>query len=164
MLPGYASYTGSLNIRPARPEDSGFVEMLYRSTRDDLRLIAAEDDFIEELIGMQQQAQTVGYGDMFPNAMYFIVERLGDRIGRIVVDFGHNEVRLVDVAFVPQARSSGYGTEILRLLQTAAMQARAPLALSVQRSNLRAKQLYAALGFVSEGGDTMYERLIWYPA
>ena len=77
--------SNELGMRPARPSDSGFIESLYRSTREDLRLVDAEDDFIEALITMQQQAQTVGYGNLFPNAMTFIVEKQGEPIGRVMV-------------------------------------------------------------------------------
>lgn len=154
---------GNLRIRPARPEDSGFIEGLYRSTRQDLRLIDAEADFIEELIGMQHNAQTVGYGEQFPNAMYFVIERHEERIGRLVVDFGSNEVHVVDIALIPEARGQGYGTQILRVLQQAAAQTRAPLVLLVSRLNPQAKQTYLSLGFRVEQSDAMNERMAWYP-
>lgn len=164
MLAGNTPLPDNLGIRPARPEDRVFIESLYRATRDDLRLIDAEDEFVEELIGMQQQAQTRGYGEMFPNAMYFVVERLGDRLGRIVVDFGPNEVRLVDIAFMPQARGRGYGSHVIKAMQFAAGQARAPLTLSVNRTNIRARQAYLALGFRVVQSDAMTEHMAWYPS
>ncbi|MDD4958640.1 MAG: hypothetical protein PHS51_04775 [Gallionella sp.] len=40
----------NLSIRPVRDEDHGFMESLYRSTRDDLRLLAAECDWIEKMV------------------------------------------------------------------------------------------------------------------
>lgn len=64
------------------------MESLYRSGRDDLRLINAEPEFVEELIDMQFRARTAGYGEAFPNAFYFVVEKLGERIGQITVDSG----------------------------------------------------------------------------
>jgi len=163
MLVGNSPLPDNLGIRPARPEDKGFIESLYRSTRDDLRLIDAETDFIEELIGMQQRAQGQGYGEMFPNAMYFVVEHLNERIGRIVVDFGPNEIRLVDLAFVPQARGRGFGVTVIKAMQFAAGQSRAPLTLAVNRTNVRARQLYLSLGFRVEQSDVMTEYMAWYP-
>jgi len=134
----------------AQAADGIFFETLYRSTRDDLWLINAEEEFIYGLIGMQQHAQIAGYGDMFPNAQYYVVEKQSVPIGRVVVDFGHNEVRIIDIAFIPGARGQGYGTAILRGMQQAAAQVRAPLALSVLKSNLVAKTLYMQLGFQVE--------------
>lgn len=155
--------SNELGMRPARPSDSGFIESLYRSTREDLRLIDAEDDFIETLITMQQLAQTVGYGNLFPNAMTFIVEKQGESIGRVMVDFGHNEVRLIDIAFIPLARGKGYGETVIRNLQLAAAQAKAPLVLTAMKNNPAAKSLYLRLGFQVEEATDAYERMAWYP-
>jgi ribosomal protein S18 acetylase RimI-like enzyme len=88
---------------------------------------------------------------------------MSTRIGRIVVDFGSNEVHLVDIALIPEARGRGYGSQILRVLQQAAAQTRAPVTLTVSRTNPRARQVYLALGFRVEQGDAMAERMVWYP-
>ena len=154
----------NLAIRPAREHDTAFLEGLYRSSRDDLRLIEGKDDFIEEIILMQHRAQTQGYGETHPDAMYFIVEKLGERIGRIIVDFGRNEVRLLDITLIPAARGKGFGNVIIKALQQAAHQARTPLTLSVHYSNPLAKRLYQSLGFRVEQSDhPMVELMIWYP-
>ncbi|MCU7924125.1 MAG: GNAT family N-acetyltransferase [Candidatus Thiodiazotropha sp. (ex Dulcina madagascariensis)] len=152
-----------LGIRPARDSDRPFIESLYNTTRNDLRLIDAEADFIESLIEQQQQAQTVGYGDQFPNAMYFIIEKQGERIGRIVIDFGPNEIRIIDVALIPMARGKGYGTGIIRALKHAAGSACSPLVLSVYKSNPAARQLYEQEGFRVEQSDQMIDQMAWYP-
>ena len=163
MIPGTNTMPDGLGLRPARPADNGFIESLYRSTRDDLQLIDAEQEFIETLIEQQHHAQTEGYGDLFPNAMYFIVEKQGESIGRVVIDFGMNEIRLVDVALIPTARNKGYGKSIVQTLQYAAGSARAPLYLSVLKMNQPARQLYHQLGFqFAEASDT-HDLLVWYP-
>lgn len=163
MLSGEFSLPDNLSIRAARSEDEGFMATLYRTTRDDLRRIDAERDFIESLIDMQQQAQVVGYGEQFPNAYYFIVERLGERIGRIVVDFGHDEIRLVDIVFVPQARGRGHGSQVIRALQQAAAKVHTPLALVVHRDDPKARRLYMALGFAVAESHPMADKLVWVP-
>lgn len=163
MLTGTKSLPDNLVIRPARPEDNDFLKSLYRSERDDLRLLDAETDFIEELIDIQYRAKTQGYADRFPNAMYFVVERLGVPIGRLVVNFGPHEVRLVDIAFVPVARGHGYGTHVIKTVQFAAAHIQAPVALTVSRDNVSARLAYAALGFQVECSDAMTDHLVWHP-
>ncbi|MES9852603.1 MAG: GNAT family N-acetyltransferase [Candidatus Thiodiazotropha sp. L084R] len=153
-----------LGIRPARDSDRSFIESLYHATRDDLRLIEAEPDFIESLIEQQQHAQTVGYGDQFPNAMYFIIEKQNERVGRIVIDFGPNEIRIVDVALIPVARGKGYATAILQALKHAATSACAPLVLSVYKHNSTARRLYEQEGFCVEQSDHMVDQMAWYPS
>jgi len=152
-----------LGIRPSTPADKPFLEQLHYSSRDDLKMIDGERDFVESFIQMQYRVQTDGYGDKFPNAMYFIVEKLQDPIGKVTIDFGQNEVRLIDIAFIPQARGKGFGEAVLSCMQQAAAQAGAPLTLSVFSGNLAAKQLYLKLGFVVEQVTPPYEFLVWYP-
>ncbi len=154
---------GNLAIRPARDEDGGFIEALYGSTRDDLRQIDADRDFIEELILIQHRAQISGYSTAFPNAFYFIVEHLGERIGRVAVDFGDNEVHIIDIAFIPKARGKGFGGNVIKALQYAAAQVKAPLSLSVYQANFNAKRFYLGLGFQVEHHDPMVARMVWHP-
>ncbi len=163
MLSGSMKFQGGVSLRPMSASDNSFIESLYRSTRDDLRLLDAEDDFIEDLIELQRYAQTQGYGEMFPNAMYFVAEYHGERIGRVVLDFGQNEIRVVDIALIPAARGKGYGSQLLQAIQLAAGKVMAPVTLSVRSDHLRAKQLYARLGFVVEEVRVPVERMIWYP-
>jgi len=152
-----------LNLRPAQPEDSDFLEALYSSTRDDLRQIDAENDFIEELIRMQHALQMQGNAAHYPNALQLVVEKLGERIGRIIVDFGCNEVKILSIAFMGAARGKGYGSGILRGLQQAAAGMQTPLVLDVMRSNLKAKQLYQRLGFSVEQTGPIEDRMVWRP-
>lgn len=164
MLSGNALSQKGLSFRPMRPTDHGFIESLYHSTRDDLKqLLDAESEFIEDLIDMQFQAQHQGYGDMFPNAMHFIIEKLNERIGRAVVDFGSNEIRLVDIALIPQARNQGYGSAVLRAIQMAAAQARAPVTLTVAANATAAQHFYHQLGFQAAEATPTHQLLVWYP-
>lgn len=153
-----------LSIRPSTANDQGFIENLYRTTRDDLRAANAESDYIETIIESQFHAQTCGYGDMFPNAMYFIVAYHGQSVGRITIDFGPVEIRVVDIALIREARGKGYGGGIITALQYAAGKARVPLALSVLSNNIAAKNLYRQLGFCVAEVAAPYERMVWYPS
>lgn len=153
-----------LSMRASRPSDQGFIEALFNSTRDDLRLLDAETDFIETLIDLQHHAQTVGYGEMYPNAMYYIVEMHQERVGRVVVDFGANTVDIVDIAFIRPARCKGYVTGVIQALQMAAAKMQVPLCATVNLANPALRQTYAGLGFATDWVDGMAERLVWLPS
>jgi ribosomal protein S18 acetylase RimI-like enzyme len=159
----HTDLSAGLSIRPARATDRGFLESLYRSTRDDLRLADVEPALIEAVIDQQRDAQAQGYGEAFPDALYFVVEKQGERIGRLVIDFGGSEVRVVDLGFVPAARGLGYGTAVLQGLKQAAAGAHLPLVLTVRSDNLAARQLYLRLGFRVEVAGPPFERMVWYP-
>lgn len=165
MLPGnHGHFDNGISIRPARASDQPFIASLFRSTRDDLQMLNAEQGFIDALIDQQHEAQMQGYGDQFPNAMYFIVEKINEPIGRVTIDFGSNEVRIVDLALIPAARGKGFGSSILRGIQQAAGVTGAPVTLSVQANNIGAQQLYARLGFqLTEIGE-MHHMMSWFPS
>ncbi len=152
-----------LGVRPSRSSDAAFLEKLYQSTRNDLQLIDAEQGFIDLLVEQQQEAQKVGYGATHPNAMYFIIEKAYEPIGRVVIDFGSNEVHMLDIAFIEAARGKGFGEGVIQALQYAAAASKAPMTLSVNPMNYHAKRLYLKLGFQVEISTPTSERMIWYP-
>lgn len=153
-----------LSMRPQREGDAIFMARLFKSSQEHLQLLDAESDLVEELMEMQFRAQREGYGNQFPNAMYFVVEFQGEAVGRAAVDFGANEVRLVDLVFLPVARGRGFGAGVIRSLQMAAAQVSAPLTLTALRTNVRALQLYSQLGFLVEAYNPTHALLAWRPA
>lgn len=152
-----------LTLRPEAPADRAFLERLHTLRRADLRLADAEPEYIESVVDMQYRAQTEGYGAQFPNALYFVIEKLGTAVGRLCLDFGPNEVRVVDLAFLPEARGKGYGSAILKAMQRAARQTMTPVTLTVQTTNVVARRTMAALGFQLDRDGPLHQHLIWYP-
>lgn len=161
---GNATFAGStLGMRPAVATDAPFLEMLYRAARPDLQLLDGTPEQVDALMTQQYAVLQAGTGANFPNALHFVIEKAAERIGGLIVDFGTNEVRLIYLALVPAVRGRGYGREVLQGLQQVATRTRAPLAVSVWRTNPRARQLYLALGFRVEETLPMAERLVWHP-
>ena len=146
--------------RPA-DADQPFLLQLYASTRDDLRGIDGDPAMVASLIAMQRRFQEAGWRENFPASQQTICQCQGAAIGRIVVDMGPRELRLVDIALMPQARCQGHGSAIVRALQRCAADAGMTLALSVKSDNGRARRLYLSLGFDVCGADALSEQLIW---
>jgi RimJ/RimL family protein N-acetyltransferase len=128
-----------LSLRPARESDRSFIESLYHSTHAELHLFDAAQDFIELLIEQQRKVQIHGYGFQFPDAIYFVIEKQLDRIGRVVLDFTQDEIRVIDIALIPEARGKGYITSIMRALEHTAGSVHAPMALSVTKPTMLQK-------------------------
>jgi ribosomal protein S18 acetylase RimI-like enzyme len=152
-----------LSVRPARDSDGLFLQSLYHSARPDLQFIDADLERVEEVIAQQFQVQEQGIGNEFPNAMHYVVEKLGTLIGALVTDFGPNEIRVLYLAFIPAARGKGYGRALLKVVQQAAQQVCCPVATVVWSNNPHARQHYLALGFQVEERNVAAERLVWYP-
>jgi len=152
-----------LVVRPSRVSDGPFLQGLYQAARPDLQWIDGDPEQVQQVIAQQFQVQEQGLGDNFPNAMYYVVEKLGTAIGALSTDFGPNEIRVLYLAFVPQARGQGYGRAVLQGVQKAAQQIRCPVATVVWASNPHARRHYLALGFEVQECNPAAERLVWYP-
>ncbi|MDW3206890.1 MAG: GNAT family N-acetyltransferase [Alphaproteobacteria bacterium] len=165
MLQGLATMPNGLSIRPARPADKPFLEKLHRDQREDLKMVDADRAYIEELLDMQLRAQTSGYGGAFPNALYFVIEKTGDLIGKLTLDWGGTEARVIDLGFVKKARGKGFGQSVIMALLAACGPSKCPLAVSVAINNPPLYQWLLAHGFVvadaPDGGS--HHMLIWYP-
>nr|WP_085684346.1 MULTISPECIES: GNAT family N-acetyltransferase [unclassified Pseudomonas] len=152
-----------LVVRPSRATDGPFLQSLYQSARPDLQWIDGEQEQVQQIVAQQFQVQEQGMGENHPNAMHYIVEKLGTAIGALSTDFGVNEIRVLYLAFIPQARGKGYGRTVLQGVQKAAQQVRCPVATVVWANNPHARQHYLALGFAVEERNPAAERLVWYP-
>ncbi|WP_199155576.1 GNAT family N-acetyltransferase [Chromobacterium sp. ASV23] len=159
----FSSMAHGLSLRPVRSGDEACINRIYRSARPDLLLIDGEADLIETVQRQQFQVLQMGAGQQFPNAMHFMVEKVGSAVGVVMVDFGHNEVRIIFLAMLPEARGKGYGKVVLQGLQQAARQVCCPLAAVVWHNNGQARKLYQSLGFVLEEPGAMADKLVWYP-
>jgi ribosomal protein S18 acetylase RimI-like enzyme len=159
----HQEHRAHLTLRAAAASDQAFLQQLYASTRDDLRLIPADPGMIAKLIDMQQHLQTVGYRNQFPDATHQIVLHHNAAVGRVVVNVGSAEIRLVDFALLPAARKRGFGRAILHALQQMAAAKSLPLTLRVSTDNPHAKRLYLATGFLVQSGDALAEQLVWQP-
>ncbi len=163
MLPGTPTLANGLVLRPASPGDKTFLTTLHRQNRDDLWLIDGPEEFIRMVIDQQQEMQTTGYGKTHPDAMDWVIEKLGVSIGRVRVSFMEREVRVLEIAFIPEARRMGFGAAVLRALQQAATRVMTPLTLCVMRHNPQASAFYHALGFRQAAAHPMFDLLIWLP-
>jgi len=158
-----ASLPGGLDMRPSRPSDKPFLSKLFRATRPFLNLIDGERDFIESIFEMQERAQTQGYGEQTPDALEFVIEKTGDLIGRLVLDFSGGTVHVVDIAFLPEVQGKGYGKIVLGAVQETARVAGAPVTLTYYKGTPALGHFYARMGFVGEAETATHVRMIWTP-
>ena len=96
-------------------------------------------------------------------ARHAFAEKTQAAVGALVVDFGHNEVRVIYVAFILAARGFGYGKAVLRGVQQAAAKVQCPVAVVVWHNNPGARRIYLELGFQVEESQLMADRMVWYP-
>lgn len=153
-----------IGFRPELPEDQEFLAKLYATTRDvEMALTGWDAAQQEAFLRMQFQFQTKHYRQHYGDASFQIILRDNVPIGRIYVHYGVREIRLMDIALVPECRRSGIGGAILENLLQEAAQVENPVTLHVEKFN-PALRLYKRLGFkmVEDLGINLY--MEWRPA
>ena len=84
----------------------------------------------------------------------------GQPAGRLYVARGSDEIRIVDIALLPESCNRGIGTTLLRGLQSEAAAAGKPLRIHVERFN-PALRLYERLGFRQIDDRGVYLFMEW---
>lgn len=151
----------NLSLRRAEAADEPFLEAVYAdSRRDELAPFGWSREQEDAFFKMQFQMQSRAYQMQFPGADYHIVELGGERVGRMIVQRGEKEIRLVDVSLLAEFRNRGIGTLLLERLKTEAGSDRV-LSLRVLKTNAGAKRLYERMGLVVVEGSDLHFTMQW---
>src|SRR2546423_9430875 len=94
----------------------------------------------------QFAAQFEHYGIHYPTCERNIVERDGEPIGRFWIDEWRDQIRIVDIALMPEYRGSGIGSRLLHQVLGPGDSACKPVTIHVEGFN-PALRLYQRLGF-----------------
>jgi ribosomal protein S18 acetylase RimI-like enzyme len=137
----------SIGLRPIDQEDQPFLLAVYASTRQqELTVLPWDDAQKAAFVRMQFEAQHAQYQEHYAGASFDII-LLEDRpAGRFYVYRAADEIRIVDIALLPEHVNRGIGTALLKGLQAEAAAAGKPLRIHVERFN-PALRLYERLGF-----------------
>ena len=106
-----------ISFRLELPADEAFLSKLYATTRDvEMALTGWDSTQQEAFLRMQFQFQTTHYRKHYSDASFQIILRDNTPIGRIYIHYGAREIRLMDIALLPESRRSGVGGAILENL------------------------------------------------
>ena len=142
-----------VSYRRITDADSEFLFRVYASTRaDEMKLTGWGPAQQEEFLRMQFQAQDDHYRRHYNSATFDIVLLKGVPIGRLYLDRRPDEIRIVDIALLPEYRGRGIGGAIVQEILNSAADEQLPVRIHVENNN-PAQSLYQRLGF-SPIGDT----------
>jgi ribosomal protein S18 acetylase RimI-like enzyme len=138
---------GRLSFRPIGEEDLEFLYRVYASTRArEMALTGWSAEQVEEFLRMQFRLQHVQYTENYRNAVFEIILFDSEPAGRLYVDRRQGEIRIIDIALLPEFRRRGIGSQIMQDLTAEADRNRLPLNLHVEIDN-PALDMYGQLGF-----------------
>ena len=151
-----------LSFRTIIPLDQPFLYKRYASTRADEIAQTGWSEFEQENFLRQQfSAQHQFYTEQFTSAQFLIIEADKRPIGRIYIDRREDEIRLIDIALIPEMRGKGIGASLLKDLLTEAKKKNKPIRIHVERFN-PALHLYERLGFKKIGDTGVYFLMEWH--
>ena len=122
---------------------------------DEMALVEWPAPQKEAFLQMQFEAQRTHYRTYYPQAQYYVIERAGQPLGRMIVDRSDRTIRLMDIALLPEYRHAGIGSGLIKALLVEADRAGKPVQLHVEPFN-PARQLYERFGFVKTGEVSFY--------
>jgi ribosomal protein S18 acetylase RimI-like enzyme len=138
---------GVVALRPVEPADRELLFRVYARTRaEELAVVAWDDAQKEAFLRAQFEAQDRWYREHYARASYDVVVIDGEPAGRLYVHRGAEEIRIVDIALLPEHRGGGTGTSLVRDLLAEAEAAGKRVTIHVERLN-PALRLYERLGF-----------------
>lgn len=153
----------SIILRAVTPSDEPFLRDVYASTRaEELKQVPWNDDQKREFTDMQFTAQDTYYREHYPTARFLVIEVEGAAVGRLYIDRWETEIRIMDIALLPQFRGAGTGSHLLRELQEEARASKKALSIHVEKFN-PALRLYDRLGFQSKQDKGVYLLMEWRP-
>lgn len=140
-----------------------FLYRVYAGTRtEEMALVPWSDDEKEAFLRMQFNAQHTHYQKHFPDASYQVIERAGRPIGRLYVDRRTDEIRIIDIALLPEERGSGIGGALLQEVLEEAAACGLPVRIHVEKHN-PALHLYHRLGFREIQDQEVFWLMEWTP-
>lgn len=147
-----------IQLRPVSEKDSAFIEMVYRSTREEeLALTNWAEQQKQAFIIMQSMAQLAEYKKSYPGAVYKVIVYKKQDVGRLITWETNNTIRIVDISLLPAVRGKGIGSFIVNELITKAAALQKNISLHVLPNN-PALKLYQRLGFevISKTASHLY--------
>jgi ribosomal protein S18 acetylase RimI-like enzyme len=144
------------SLRQAVPEDRDFLLRVYASTRaEEMLLVDWNDEQKDAFVRMQFEAQDAYYRENYGSATFDVIEVDGEPAGRLYVARWADEIRIIDIALLPEHRGVGIGTALLSALLDEAAEAGKRLSIHVEVNN-PARRLYERLGFVEVEEQGVY--------
>ncbi len=148
--------THGITLRPIGADDERFLLALYASVRaPELEQLAWTDEQKALFVLHQFNAQSAHWRENYHDTSFDVIERGGVPIGRLYVARWRDEIRVVDIAFMPEHRGSGLGSAIFRELFDEGDRTGRPVTIHVELFN-PARRLYERLGFVTSEEKGIY--------
>jgi GNAT superfamily N-acetyltransferase len=161
QLPG----GGTVELRPVVASDDQFLLGVYASTRaEELAQVEWAEGQKEIFLRWQFDLQRREYDTRFPDAAYHVIMVDQQPGGRIWVGVDDEQVRLLDIALLPEFQNRGVGTGLVQRLMAYTAGKHRVLRHMVFVLNNNAERFYERLGFQQIEEFGAYKHMEWRPS
>jgi ribosomal protein S18 acetylase RimI-like enzyme len=141
--------------------DEPFLLRVYAGTRaEELAPVPWTEEQKAAFVAQQFAAQTAHYAQHYAGMTAHVILIGGEPAGRLLVARWAKEIRIVDIAILPELRGTGAGSALLEDLLAEGAAAGKRVSIHVEREN-RALGLYERLGFRPAGEHGVHLRMEW---
>jgi len=167
FVPSSEAPPAEVKLRPVNGPDAEFLFAVYASTRtEELAQVGWPEPQQQNFLRTQFDAQRRCYESDYPGAEFQVILADGQPAGRLYLHRRAEEIRIMDLALLPQFRGRGIGTGLLRGIFSEGDRTGKRVSIHVEAFN-PALRLYERLGFqqvATHGVYLLLERAAQLPA
>jgi ribosomal protein S18 acetylase RimI-like enzyme len=150
-------------FRPIAAEDAEFLYQVYAHSRtEELAAVDWTEPQKEAFLRSQFNAQHVAYQGTYKGADFLVILFKGEPVGRLYVARWETEIRIVDIALLPEYRKAGIGSTIVKDILAEGALVGKRVSIHVEMFN-PALALYERLGFRKLREHGVYHFMEWSP-
>ena len=150
-----------ISFRAIGPDDAEFLCAVYASTRtEELAAVPWSAEQKDAFLRSQFAAQHEHYQTHYVGADFQVILRRGQPAGRLYVARWEREIRIVDIALLPEHRNAGIGSVLLKEILEEGKRTQKPVTIHVEQFN-PAMRLYERLGFSKIAEHGPYFLMEW---
>ncbi|HJS20764.1 MAG TPA: GNAT family N-acetyltransferase [Anaerolineales bacterium] len=152
-----------ISLRPVAEADIDFLFSVYASTRtDEMNLVDWNTEQQEAFLRMQFNAQSQFYIANYLGAEFQVITLNDQPIGRLYIHTREDEIRIMDIALLPEYRNLGIGSVLLQGILERGKNLHLPVTIHVEQFN-PAMRLYQRMGFRQKEDKGVYLLMEWSP-
>jgi ribosomal protein S18 acetylase RimI-like enzyme len=137
-----------VRLRAVEASDEDFLLRVYADSRaEEMKLVAWSDEQKLTFLRSQFEAQRAQYQERFPDAEYSVILYREQPAGRLWIGRTREQIRLLDIAILPEFQNRGIGAALLGRLLAESEQTGLPLRHMVFKPNTAALRFYRRFGF-----------------
>lgn len=153
-----------ISLKAITNDDLNFLFRVYASTREDeLSQTDWGDEQKLDFLNMQFNAQHKQYMENYPGKEFSIILFNDTPVGRLYLNRGNKEIRIVDIAVLKEFRGQGIGSSLLNGILKEGHSTNKVVSIHVEKYN-PALSLYRRLGFQVTADREVYHFMERFPS